>query len=158
VKYVLLAVLLAAGAVSVRWSDRLVEVEPFKTAITLRFERSWPFTAWAVATAAASAVVFKSFCRYLCPLGAFVALAGRLRRWDWLARRPECGAPCQLCRNRCEYQAIEDDGRIHYAECFQCMECVAIHDDPAVCVPLVLAARGRAIAAERPPVREVRPS
>jgi polyferredoxin len=98
----------------------------------MRFERTLGFTAYAVATVVA---------------GAFVALAGRLRRWDWLARRIECGSPCQLCRNRCEYQAIEDDGRIHYAECFQCMECVAIKNDDEVCVPVVLARKGRPLRA-----------
>ena len=109
VKYGVLGVILVAATASVRWSDRLVEVEPFKTAITMRFERTLGFTAYAAGTVLAGAVVYKWFCRYLCPLGAFVALAGRLRRWDWLARRVECGRPCQLCRNRCEYQAIEDD-------------------------------------------------
>jgi transcriptional regulator of nitric oxide reductase len=147
VKYALLGVTLAAAAVSAHWSDRLVEIEPFKTAITMRFERTLGFTAYAVATVVAGAFVYKAFCRYLCPFGAFVALAGRLRRWDWLARRVECGSPCQLCRNRCEYQAIEDDGRIDYAECFQCMECVAIYNDDARCVPVVLARKGRPLRA-----------
>ncbi len=147
VKYAVLGVILAAAAVSVRWSDRLVEVEPFKTAITMRFERTLGFTAYAVATVLVGAFVYKAFCRYLCPFGAFVALAGRLRRWDWIARRIECGSPCQLCRNRCEYQAIEDDGKIEYAECFQCMECVAIHEDPERCVPLVLARKDRPVRA-----------
>jgi polyferredoxin len=145
VKYGVLAVILVAAVVSMRWSDRLVEIEPFKTAITMRFERTWAFSAYAAATVLAGAVVYKAFCRYLCPFGAFVAVAGRLRRWDWLARRAECGSPCQLCRNRCEYRAIRDDGSIHYAECFQCMECVAIYRDDAVCVPLVLAKKGRSM-------------
>ncbi len=147
VKYGVLAAILAAAVASVRWSDRLVEVEPFKTAITMRFERTLGFTAYAAATVLVGAVVYKAFCRYLCPFGAFVALAGRLRRLDWIARRVECGRPCQLCRNRCEYRAIEDDGRIDYPECFQCMECVAIHDDEEVCVPVVLARKGRPLRA-----------
>jgi polyferredoxin len=147
VKYAVLGAILVAAAASVRWSDRLVEVEPFKTAITMRFERTLGFVAYAALTVLAGAVVYKWFCRYLCPFGAFLALAGRLRRWDWLARRVECGRPCQLCRNRCEYQAIEDDGRIEYAECFQCMDCVAIHGDDTQCVPLVLARRGRPLRA-----------
>ena len=71
VKYVVLAVIVVAAAVSVRWSDRLVEVEPFKTAITMRFERTWGFTLYAAATVLAGAVVYKAFCRYPCPLGAF---------------------------------------------------------------------------------------
>ena len=147
VKYGVLAVILAAALVSARWADPLVEVEPFKTAITMHFRRSWPAVAYAVATVLAGAVLYKAFCRYLCPLGAFLALLGKLRRWDWLERRIECGAPCQTCRWRCEYQAIDGRGRIDYAECFQCMECVAIYHDDAQCAPRLLAKKGKRWAA-----------
>ena len=154
VKYVVLAAILAAAAVSVRWSDRLVEIEPFKTAITMRFERTWGFTLYAAATVLSGAVVYKAFCRYLCPFGAFVAVLGRLRRLDWIARRAECGSSCQLCRNRCEYRAIQDDGRVQYGECFQCMDCVAIYRDDTVCVPLVLAKKkGRGLRSGEAGVR-----
>jgi NosR/NirI family transcriptional regulator, nitrous oxide reductase regulator len=156
VKYVVLAAVLAAAVVSTRWSDALVEVEPFKTAITVHFARAWPFAAYAVALVAAGAVVDKLFCRYLCPLGACLALAGRLRRFDWLPRRAECGKPCQTCRNRCDYQAIEADGRVDYAECFQCMECVAIHRSDELCSSQALARKGRQrlpIVAEHPGAR-----
>ena len=107
--------------------------------------RSWPFVAWAVALVLLSAFVFKGFCRYLCPLGAGLAILGRLRRFDWIARRAECGTPCQTCRHRCDYQAIEPSGRIAYDECFQCLDCVAIHDDAARCAPLIQRARHRTI-------------
>lgn len=143
VKYVVLAVILVAVAVSPLWSDSLVEVEPFKTAITMRFERTWPFVAYAVATLGAGAVVYKAFCRYLCPLGAALAVAGRLRRWSWLARRLECGNPCQTCRHRCEYQAIDATGRIDYGECFQCMDCVAVYGSDELCAPRLLALKGK---------------
>jgi len=136
---VLVAVMVAAW-----WGtagDMAVEVEPFKTAITLGFARHWPFVAYAVAMLALGLVVYKGFCRVLCPLGAALAVLGRLRRWDWIARRPQCGAPCRLCQVRCRYGAIRRDGGVDYAECFQCLDCLAIHDDPATCVPLVLAAR-----------------
>ncbi len=150
-KYAVLALILAAAVVSARWSDPLVEVEPFKTAITMHFRRSWPAVAWAAGTVLAGAVVYKAFCRYLCPLGAFLALLGRLRRWDWLARRIECGHPCQTCRSRCEYQAIEAQGGIDYAECFQCMECVAIYHDDAQCAPRLLTLKGKRWATPAPP-------
>lgn len=143
VKYAVLALILVAAVVSVRWSDALVEVEPFKTAITMRFARTWPFVAYAVAAVASGAVVYKSFCRYLCPLGAFLALAGRLRRLDWLARRLECGDPCQTCRHRCAYQAIDAAGRVDYAECFQCMDCVAVYHSDALCAPRLLQLEGK---------------
>lgn len=148
VKYVVLAVIVglaAFGAAAGSWTDRAVEVEPFKTAITLVFVRSWPFVAWAVALLLLSSVVFKGFCRYLCPLGAGLAVLGRLRRLDWIARRAECGTPCQTCRHRCDYQAIAPGGRVVYEDCFQCLDCVAIHDSDEHCAPLIQGKRQRTI-------------
>jgi transcriptional regulator of nitric oxide reductase/ferredoxin len=141
VKYVVLAVILVSACVSVTWADRLVEVEPFKTSITLNFVRAWPFVLWAVATVLLSSFVYKGYCRYLCPLGAGMGLMGRLRRFDWIKRRTECGSPCQRCRSDCAYQAIEKSGAIDYEECFQCMDCVVIYESDTLCVPLVNAAR-----------------
>ena len=140
-KYGVLAVILITACVSVGWTDRLVEVEPFKTSITLNFVREWPFVLWAVATVLASSLVYKGYCRYLCPLGAGMGLLGRLRRFDWIARRSECGQPCQRCRSDCAYQAIEKSGPIDYDECFQCMDCVVIHGSETLCVPLYNSAR-----------------
>jgi NosR/NirI family transcriptional regulator, nitrous oxide reductase regulator len=135
VKYAVLAVILVTALLSVSWSDRLVEVEPFKTSITLLFRRAWPFVLWAGGLLLLSSIVYKGFCRYLCPLGAGMALLGRLRRIDCLPRRTECGKPCQRCRHDCAYQAIEKSGAIDYAECFQCLDCVAIEQSDALCVP-----------------------
>ncbi|MCK6396733.1 4Fe-4S binding protein, partial [Zoogloea sp.] len=87
--------------VSAPWTDRLVEFEPFKTSITLNFVRSWPYVAWAAGLVVLGAFLYKAWCRYLCPLGAGLAVLGRLRRWAWLPRRVECGQPCQTCRHRC---------------------------------------------------------
>lgn len=137
-KYVLLAVLVITGFVTPVFNDLLVEVEPFKTAITVGFNREWWFVAYAVAWLALGLIWFKPFCRYVCPLGAFMALGGMLRLRRWIPRRSECGTPCQLCKVRCHYNAIEKDGRIAYSECFQCLDCVSIHDNPKQCAPLIL--------------------
>jgi hypothetical protein len=145
-KYGVLAVLVVMPFISSAWTDRLVEVEPFKTSITLIFVRSWPFVLWAVLLLGLSAFVYKGYCRYLCPLGGGLAVLGKLRRFDWLARRAECGQPCQTCRHRCEYQAITPKGAIDYAECFQCLDCVAIYESDQLCAPRILAQRkGRVI-------------
>ncbi len=143
VKYGVLAVLLVAAAAASPAVDTMVEVEPFKTAISLTFARSWPYVLWALVCIGSTLIVYRSFCRYLCPLGAGLAVLGRVRLWRWIPRRSECGTPCQTCRHRCAYQAIEPAGRITYAECFQCLDCVAIHQDDQRCMPLVRTARGR---------------
>ena len=141
IKYGVLAALLIFSAVSVTWTDRLVEVEPFKTSITLNFVRAWPFVLWAVALVLVSAFFYKGYCRYLCPLGAGMGVLGKLRRWDWIARRSECGQPCQRCRSDCAYQAIDKQGAVDYDECFQCMDCVVIYESDSLCVPRILEQR-----------------
>lgn len=140
-KYVVLAVLLAGAAATASWVDSAAEVEPFKTAISAMFNREWYYLLWAVLSLVASVVVYRSFCRYLCPLGAALAIVGRLRRWGWIARRAECGTPCQTCRHRCAYQAITPAGDVQYDECFQCLDCVAVYQSPRQCLPLVLAGK-----------------
>ncbi|MEM9140861.1 MAG: 4Fe-4S binding protein, partial [Pseudomonadota bacterium] len=146
VKYAVLAVLVLTALVMPAWNDALAEVEPFKTAITTGFDREIWFVLYAGFWLVLGLFVFKAFCRYLCPLGAFLALGGLARRWDWLPRRSECGSPCQLCTVKCQYGAIKRDGRVAYDECFQCLDCVTIHEDPKTCVPLILAAKRAARA------------
>lgn len=141
VKYLVLLVLLMSAAVSVTWTDRLVEVEPFKTSITLNFARAWPFVLWAVGLVLLSSFVYKGYCRYLCPLGAALSWMGKLRRFDWIQRRSECGQPCQRCRSDCAYQAIDKQGAVNYDECFQCQDCVVIYESDTLCVPRILEGR-----------------
>jgi len=140
-KYIVLASLVALVFVAPAQLDKAIEVEPFKTAITTFFVREWYYVAYALGLLLLSMVLFKGFCRYLCPLGAFMALGGLLRGRAWIARRTECGTPCQLCTVRCQYGAITRAGKVQYSECFGCLDCVKIHDDPRTCVPLVLAAK-----------------
>jgi NosR/NirI family transcriptional regulator, nitrous oxide reductase regulator len=138
-KYVTLAVILLAAFQSSSLSEKFAEVEPFKTSITLLFVRHWPFVVYAVGLLVLNLFVFKAFCRYICPLGAMMAIGGKLRMLEWIPRRIECGSPCQLCKVKCRYGAIEKTGAIKYDECFQCLDCVQIFEDPKTCVPLVLA-------------------
>ncbi|MEJ6402696.1 4Fe-4S binding protein [Yoonia sp. 2307UL14-13] len=151
-KYVVVAALVALIFTAPARLDTAIEVEPFKTAITTFFIREWYYVAYAVGLLLLSMVLFKGFCRYVCPLGAVMAIGGLIRGRDWIARRSECGSPCQLCKVKCAYGAIKKSGEIQYSECFQCLDCVTIHDDARQCVPLVLAAKNRrplrAVAAE----------
>jgi len=154
IKYGVLAAILLSAWFAPEVADSLVEIEPFKTGITLYFVRAWPFVAYAVAMVLASTLVYKFFCRYLCPFGAGLAILGKLQLLKWLPRRAECGTPCQTCKHRCDYQAIRPDGKIDYAECFQCMDCVVIYHSDTQCAPRILQAkRGMTI-----PIRPVQAS
>jgi len=146
-KYIILLGLLVSAFVSLDTAEKLAEIEPFKTAITLNFVRYWPFVAYAISLLLASVFVHKFYCRYVCPLGAGLALLGAFPLFKWLHRRNECGSPCQLCRHKCEIGAIDRAGNIDYLECVQCLECVRIIEDPQECAPAKVALK-RQVAAE----------
>ena len=142
-KYIVLLGLLGVAFFLPRQLDVAVEVEPFKTAISVFFIREWYFAGYAILCVVASVFVFKAYCRYLCPLGAFMAIGGFLRLGKWIKRREDCGSPCQLCKVRCDYQAIKKSGEISYSECFGCLDCVDIYEDKTQCVPLILQEKGK---------------
>jgi len=152
-KYVSLAVLAVAALHGLQTMAIAAEIEPFKTVISLRMHRAWPYVVFALVVLAAGLFVERAFCRFLCPLGAAMAIGGklRLRRYMPLKRRKECGSPCQLCANRCPIQAIEPTGAINMDECFYCLDCQVIHEDATVCPPLVNEAkRNRKLAVAVP--------
>lgn len=132
-KYVVLLGLLGVAFGSLSLAEQLAELEPFKTAVTLVFVRSWPFVLYALLLLAAGLFIHKFFCRYLCPLGAGLAILGRFSLFKWLHRREECGSRCQLCKVRCEIDSINRDGSIDYDECIQCMECIVILNNADQC-------------------------
>ena len=137
-KYPILLVLVGTAFYSLELAEKLVEVEPFKTGITLFFVRYWPFVGYAVGLLVVGMFIHKFYCRYLCPLGAGLAVLGKLRLFNWLDRVELCGKPCQHCKNSCGINAIHKDGRIDYNECIQCLECVVILKDQSQCVDKVL--------------------
>ena len=137
-KYPILLVLVGTAFYSLELAEKLVEVEPFKTGITLFFVRYWPFVVYAVGLLVVGMFIHKFYCRYLCPLGAGLAVLGKLRLFSWLDRVELCGKPCQHCKNSCGINAIHKDGRIDYNECIQCLECVVILKDQSQCVDKVL--------------------
>jgi NosR/NirI family transcriptional regulator, nitrous oxide reductase regulator len=145
-RYAILAVLVAAAVMAPTATVKMDEIEPFKTAITVAFQRELPFQLWAIGLLLAGAFVYKFFCRFVCPLGAALTVAGKLRQWNWLPRIDACGQPCQRCRNVCRYDAIEPGGGIDYDECFQCLDCVGIYHDTRRCGPkLLFATKGKTI-------------
>ncbi len=140
-KYFLLLILVLMSIFASEAATLLSEIEPFKTAITQNFVRGIPYVVYAIALLVLSTVLHKPFCRYLCPLGAGLAIIGTLRRFSFLDRRTECGNPCQLCRKKCEIGAITISGEVDYNECVQCMECVVILRSPSECAVLMLASK-----------------
>lgn len=138
IKYIILLALFAVSLHSLGTAERYAEVEPFKTAITLRFQRDWGFVLYALGLIVVSAFNHKFYCRYVCPLGAGLAIPSRLRLFDWLKRhRGSCGTPCQICAHECEVGAIHPDGHINANECHYCLDCQVTYHDDQRCPPMV---------------------
>jgi transcriptional regulator of nitric oxide reductase len=138
IKYFILSALILAVIFAPKLAESLIEVEPFKTSITLIFDRQIPYVIYALFWLFLGMFLFKGFCRYFCPLGAFLSILGKLRILNWLPRRYECGNPCNNCHKSCNYQAIDKkSGTIKYTDCFQCMDCVQIYSDKNLCKILI---------------------
>ncbi len=137
-KYLIFLALLGLSIYSIADAEWLAEVEPFKTAIVLRFVREWPFVAFALVLLAIGVFVERLYCRYLCPLGAALAIPGKLAMFDWLKRYRNCGDPCHLCAQNCMVQAIAPLGDINPNECLHCLNCQVKYFDSNVCPVMIL--------------------
>lgn len=141
-KYVIFIILFGLSLYSFALAEMMAEIEPFKTTIILKLAREWPFTLYAVTLLSLGAIIERFYCRYLCPLGAALAIPARLRTNDWLKRYKECGHPCQRCANECMVQAIMPDGAIHPNECLSCMHCQELFTCDQRC-PVMISKRER---------------
>lgn len=140
-KYIVLLAIAGLSLQDKNTAFAAAEIEPFKTAIILHFLRDWPFVTYALALVAASLFVERAYCRYLCPLGASLAIPSKFKIFDWLIRRPQCGRECRLCATTCTVQAIDPIGRINPNECIYCLQCQVNYHDQNTCVPLKMRAR-----------------
>ncbi|MEM9576877.1 MAG: 4Fe-4S binding protein [Pseudomonadota bacterium] len=142
IKYSLFLAILGLSFYSMKEALIQAEVEPFKTAISLRFMRAWPFLLFVGLLLFAGLFIERFYCRYLCPLGAALAIPAKLKIFDWLRRRPQCGRECRLCEQNCTVGAIDPLGRINPNECILCLRCQMIFHEPHICT--VLKRRNRA--------------
>jgi len=136
-KYVLFVALL--GVSFAYWDLAMAgtEVEPFKAVIILHFMTTWPVVIYALALIAACLFVERFYCRFVCPLGAGLAIFGKVRIFSSLKRHPECGSRCHFCETACPVGAIKQSGQINMDECFFCLDCQVAYYDDHVCPPMV---------------------
>ncbi len=151
VKYLILLALFGLSLESLQTAEQYAEVEPFKTVFLLRFDRDWPFITYALILIVISLFSRKVYCRYICPLGAALAIPSGVRLFDWLKRRKDCGQPCQLCAVECEIGAIEKNGEINLRECHHCLDCQVTYWNDDKCPPLVNKKRKRGKKAAKQP-------
>ena len=136
IKYALFLLILGLSFYSMEKALVLAEVEPFKTAMSMRFMRAWPFVLFVLALLVAGLFIERFYCRYLCPLGAALAIPAKLKLFDWLTRRPQCGRECRFCETQCTVGAIDPLGRINANECVLCLRCQVILSDETQCTVL----------------------
>jgi NosR/NirI family transcriptional regulator, nitrous oxide reductase regulator len=78
----------------------------------------------------ATVFVKNLYCRFLCPVGAFLGLLSnltvfRIKRWS------ECNT-CLICEKKCEWGAIQGP-KIIASECVRCDDCERLYMDKAKC-------------------------
>ncbi len=142
-KYMIFLALFGLSLASMGLAEQYAEIEPFKTAIILKFARAWPFLLFVTAILGIGLFIERFYCRYLCPLGAALAIPARMRMFDWLKRYQECGSPCQICANECFVQAIHPTGEINPNECLSCLHCQVVYQDDMKCPVQIKKRKGR---------------
>lgn len=147
IKYMIFLGLFGLSMVSIAQAEAYAEVEPFKTAIILKFARDWPFVVFALGLLFVGLFIERFYCRYLCALGAALAIPARIRMFDWLKRYRECGSPCQTCAIECPVQAIHPTGQINPNECVNCLHCQVLYQSETKCPVVIKQLRRREAAA-----------
>ena len=90
----------------------------------------------------ATVFVRNLYCRFLCPVGAFLGLLSnltvfRIKRWS------ECNT-CKICEKKCEWGAIRGP-KIVASECVRCDDCERLYMDKQKCPHwLIIKKRARA--------------
>ncbi|HHP51519.1 MAG TPA: 4Fe-4S binding protein [Moorella mulderi] len=101
--------------------------EPFKAIYGL--SASGLTLALVIVTLMASLVFYRPWCRYICPLGAYLGIIAWLGS-RWGLNRTQITADCLFCRKClrvCPINAIKEEGRgckINYRECITCGDCL----------------------------------
>jgi NosR/NirI family nitrous oxide reductase transcriptional regulator len=142
IKYAVFAILLIVSFYSMETAEQLAEIEPFKTTFIVGvWNRTWPFWLFIGAILGWSFFSERPYCKYICPLGAGLAIPGKFRLFG-LKRKAEC-TTCHACAAGCGSHAIDSEGKIDQMECMLCLDCMILYYDDHACPPLVKERKSR---------------
>nr|MDP2189871.1 4Fe-4S binding protein [Rhodoferax sp.] len=134
-KYAVFFGLLTVSVFSLGLAEILAEVEPFKTTFLVGIgNRAWPYGLFVGAILGLSIFIERPYCKYICPLGAALAMPSTFR-WFGLPRKQDCNS-CKACAVGCGSLAIDAAGRIDHRECLHCLDCLVLYTDVKGCPPL----------------------
>ena len=85
-----------------------------------------------------STVVYRAFCRYLCPLGGALAIPSLLKKIPLIKlKRYDFCSTCKICAKTCKPHAIMANGVINNGECLSCLDCQVNFWDEDICPFLI---------------------
>ena len=112
-------------------------------AAPLHYRMNWVALAIFVAILALGAYGRRFWCRYLCPLGALLALIGRRALVRKCVNAESC-VKCMKCLPACDMGAISSDPTQYSGyECIDCFGCEAICPEAAITLRPAIGAGGR---------------
>lgn len=94
----------------------------YLTSVNVRYyEYGWLIFAVFAAAVLLNLVIPRFYCRFICPLGAFLGIISRFSIWRIGKTRSEC-INCKMCEKSCE-GGCEPAGNIRISECVLCFNC-----------------------------------
>lgn len=134
--YFIFVALLGVSLFSLSLAEMIAELEPFKTTWLVGVtNRPWYLALYWTWLLVMGLVTVRFFCRYLCPLGGYLAMLARFQVFK-LPRRNFCTV-CKICTKGCSTRAIDAQGAIDTKACFGCLECTNQMNDENLCPPLL---------------------
>ncbi len=94
------------------------------------YQLSWLVGAVFLTAILLNLVIPRFYCRFICPLGALLAIFGRFAIWR-IGKNTEQCSNCMLCESSCE-GGCEPAGNIRISECVLCFNCLEDRKDQVI--------------------------
>lgn len=122
-KYLFFIAILGISFYNFVLAEYLSEIEPFRTFV-LKLKREWYFNAYFGLLTLGSVIVYRAFCRYICPLGGGLSIPSFLKFVPFVKlKRYDFCSSCKICARDCNPRAIMANGIINTRECLDCLDC-----------------------------------